>query len=289
MACSIHIIHRDDCGPCRDARRRKLRKSREEQEASGDFDRFWQSTPKGKCGRHLIYDSDCPACRVEHDHREEWKAARSRHRQRERESLEDDDPGENQSSEPDEWDPSEEPWDSNTTTRSLSGDDWLPLIFVMVGAGVVLWLVIYALSAIGSHLVTLGTAQLEVWGITGLRDSARSSSSSSSASKETAVVRESWSGSVRDGANGRVGGLLMTVEDNTVTSLTMAIDSEGCPKALDLRQPTQIDSSSLRIPIGRQRDEALLKGTFKDNRFEGLMSIGACRLNARVVASPRAE
>lgn len=144
-------------------------------------------------------------------------------------------------------------------------------------------------AGIAALLAVVGSTQLADRGSTRLPNLTGSSSPSSSDAQESMIDRRTWSGSVRDGANGRVGGLLMTVEDNTVTSLTMAIDSEGCPKALDLRQPTQIDSSSLRIPIGRQRDEALLKGTFKDKRFEGRISIGACRLDARVVASPRVE
>lgn len=146
-----------------------------------------------------------------------------------------------------------------------------------------------AWAGIAALLATLGSAQLEEWGSTRLPDSVGTSSSSSSAAQEAAVVREMWSGSVTDPGGERLGGLLMTVEDNAVTSLTMAIDSEGCPKALDLRGRAQIDPSSVRITLGRQRDQAVLKGKFQGDRFTGRLSIGTCELNARVAASPRGE
>ena len=309
MACSSHFRYDYDCGPCRDARSRELRDQLDKQEASGDLGGSFRSAPKGECDKHFTYHSDCPGCRVEHYHLEEWRSARSRSLEREEERRrdekrdrrrlrdeerarrEDEDRDATQYEDQDDWDPIEETWHSGSATGSSSGtstgDDWLILFIVIAVVGFILSLIIYALTGIGSFLATWGSAQLEEWGLTRPSGSASSSSSSSSASQETVVDREGWSGRVTGPGGERLGGLLMTLENNTVTSLTMAIDSEGCPKALDLRGRAQIDSSTVRITLGRQRDEAVLKGKFQDGRFEGRLSVGVCELDARVAARPR--
>ena len=87
----------------------------------------------------------------------------------------------------------------------------------------------------------------------------------------------------------RLGGLLLNLEDNTVASLTIAIDGDLCTKALDPRGRAQIDSSTFRKVLGRQRDEAVLKSRFLNARFTGRLAIADCELNASVAASPRAE
>lgn len=160
-----------DCGPCRDARRRELQESLDKRESSGSFDGFFRSEPKGECDRHFTYHSDCLGCRVEHDHLEDWKSARSRHRERvherrrqeerdrrlseERDAREEEDRGSARNQARESWRPTEETPDSDPAAGSPSGDwGWLPLLLGLAVACFILWIIFALASAAGSPMST---------------------------------------------------------------------------------------------------------------------------------------